>query len=332
MSLVRSVQVAVGFAAASGMLAVLSGSALAADNGSGTTSQLVPEQTVRTQTTVKTSTTSVISVQGSQQGDKGQDGAVGANDPALQQGPSDKLSNDKTVPVSGVSVDITAKKYPAGQVMLMDQSPNSKSETEVTGEVTQLLSSNAPRVFSEAGIVTVSTPVVVGGGVEAPITYRETTLTIKPKITNRIAPIVTDLATGVPSAPVHDQRPNPTQSSGLLGNLTAQLAGTIVPQFVLNFAEVIRGVTLPVGLLVLSIILFTAFTSNYGFWLRRSGFATAARSDASLSLSSSFATPFGLGYVSLPWRNQSPLFNGGRNESSPIVVLVRNAFRKEEMS
>ena len=103
-----------------------------------------------------------------------------------------------------------------------------------------------------------------------------------------------DLASALPSAPNPVPTRTPAKSTGLLGNLTLVLAGTVVPDF-LTLAPAVRPAALvPLALLV--VLLLTAPVGlTYGRWLRRAGYATAARSD--LAAFFSLPAPIGVSYV-----------------------------------
>jgi hypothetical protein len=154
-----------------------------------------------------------------------------------------------------------------------------------------------------------------------------TILPIQPIIMNHM---VSDLAALIPSAPMPAKAPVPAQSAGLLSSLAYQLASTALPQFLMPHDITADSLTRMVNLGAILILFLNVFTFTYGQWLRRSGFATAARSDAPATFTPLFATPSLLGYAALPLRLHNPLFGGGRNEILKQTDLVPNAYRKEE--
>lgn len=84
----------------------------------------------------------------------------------------------------------------------------------------------------------------------------------------------------LPIAPSHDPGKAPAHPNGLLTELTTLLASTVVP----GFATLVSGlahtdVALDMALLALIVLLADTFVSSYGFWLRRTGYTHAARSD-----------------------------------------------------
>jgi len=117
-----------------------------------------------------------------------------------------------------------------------------------------------------------------------------------------------DLASTLPSAPQQRQQPHPAKSTGMLGSLTAVLAGTVVPQPLMLGGMGIVPLAAVLLFALIATLLFTVFVFTYGSWLRRGGFATAARSDEpAFSHISSIATPLFLGYVTTLRRLRSPI-------------------------
>jgi hypothetical protein len=152
-----------------------------------------------------------------------------------------------------------------------------------------------------------SQPVLPAAQAAPVVIFRSRPLKIQPVIETSS---VTDMAAGLASLPTPASAPVPPKPNSALGHLTAVLADTIVPVlFFLISVPVRQG--LAIGVFATFIVLLLgAFISNYGLWLRRGGFATAARSDApSLRTISPFATPQFLGYVFAPPRiEHNPVF------------------------
>jgi hypothetical protein len=122
------------------------------------------------------------------------------------------------------------------------------------------------------------------------------------------SPTQSDLAGLLPSKPIADKKPVPADPSGALGGLRLALAGVVVPHIVLPLLSDSVREFLTLGLPGLMLLLVTLFIFNYGLWLRRGGFETAARSDAPSAFSQSkFATPHLKGYVSTLRLWHSPL-------------------------
>jgi hypothetical protein len=341
MRLVRFVQAAIGLAATGGVAFMLSGSALAADSSLGPTSQ--QHQAVVAQPAPDQTTVSPVS------------GAGGSKDPVSQQnsgGTVDPSKASNTTTPAQTAIDQGQQQDPAPLVMdnqqanakAPEKAPTASETVTVKTAATTDHASDSPHggmgqmmpLASEGSVVvTISTPVISGPAVQTrqdeAVVSHTTVLAIQPMITSRLA---TDLAALIPSAPapVKDQAPVPAQSTGLLGNLTAQLAGTALPQLFTSHALAVSHLLTALNLAALIILLMNVFTFTYGLWLRRGGFATAARSDSPALVATSVATPFWTGYASLPLRLHSPFSDGGRNETLKTTALVRNVFRKEERS
>lgn len=131
----------------------------------------------------------------------------------------------------------------------------------------------------------------------------------------RIQPIIVtaniaDIAAALPSLPTPASAPVPPKPNSALGHLSAVLADTIVPVFFFLVSAPVRMGLSTLGLATFIVLLLGAFIFNYGLWLRRGGFATAARSDVpSSSHFFPFATPQFLGYVFAPPRyRHNPVF------------------------
>lgn len=161
--------------------------------------------------------------------------------------------------------------------------------------------------------------------VSAPATPQSSTTTEQPALPApvvffqskplRIQPVivtsnVADMASALPSLPTPASAPVPPKPNSALGHLSAVLADTIVPVFFFLISAPVRSGLATIVFATFIILLLGAFISNYGLWLRRGGFATAARSDAPTpSNFSPFATPQFLGYVFAPPRfRHSPVF------------------------
>ena len=137
----------------------------------------------------------------------------------------------------------------------------------------------------------------------------------------------------MPSVPAPTEAPVPApESTGLLSNLTAQLAATVVPQPFVPHAVLAGRMGDGLRLAAVVVLSLPLLAYSYGLWLRRSGFATAARSDSGIPIYSYVATSLWLGYVRSSGTVQSPIFNDGRDKNSNEQIGCPNAFRKEEMS
>ncbi len=359
MRLVRFVQFAIGVAAASGgAVVVLSGSALAAESSSlGTTSQTTSttQTVVRHQTNDQVTTSSVDPADSANSDSTGTAAAdnsgsnpstVGASGTAAPTESAGGQTSDSTLTTttssktdtnSAISGGVTNK--PAVQPVTTSEA--SASSPAATSTSTQPASSDTTTPATASAVsnatttdpqltsaqtaipeVAVKTPVAQSQGqtVPAPEVFQTTILPIQPTITNRL-PFTEDLAPAAPSAPGPARAPTPAKSNGMLGGLTAELAAITVPQPLVLHTTIIPRPAVAAGLTALAVLLFDIFVSSYGLWLRRGGFATAARSDTPTSQGSpSIATPFLLGYVELPPQPHNPIFM--------VVGMVPNALKK----
>jgi hypothetical protein len=159
-------------------------------------------------------------------------------------------------------------------------------------------------------------------------------LPVQPKITNSNPVVAQDLAAMIPSAPVHERAANnlpaPSETSGVLSRLSASLAGTVVPPVysapTLSAVGLILTLTLIISLTWLSL---GRVVITFGAWLRRGGYAHAARSDvAAATFSSLFATPLKLSYGMAGMPHQGSFLMV--SDIKTLVSVVPNAFRKEE--
>ncbi|HEY2003602.1 MAG TPA: hypothetical protein VGH44_00615 [Candidatus Saccharimonadia bacterium] len=303
-----SVRIAMGLAAAGGAIIALSGTAAAADV-SGVNAPQSPQQTtanvptpvvnnVRVPDQNGTSSTDVTNqnqttvtpVPGSNDSNNSGDTAAKAQ-PSSVNGDSGKGSAPDS---AGGSVD-----QGSGGSGGNGAQPAKTSTIDAKPSVAMTAKVEPEKVSSSQQQPLAALPTV--------IRFRSEMLRVQPTIVSfETAPV--DLASALPSAPVQRQQPHPAKSSGLLGSLTVVLAGTVVPQPLMlgGFGIVPLAATWLFGLLL--VILLTVFVFTYGSWLRRGGFATAARSDEPIFLNSlSIATPLLLGYVTSPWRMRSPI-------------------------
>jgi hypothetical protein len=133
----------------------------------------------------------------------------------------------------------------------------------------------------------------------------------------------TGLALATAPATTTTKSPQVPQSSGLLTALATELAGILTPPLFAQFYghTAVRTFTYIIVIILLT-GLINAIASTYGQLLRRSGFATAARSDvASLTL----ATPLFLDYS--PTWVPIVLFSRVRYQN-PHIYNVPNALKK----
>lgn len=253
-------RVALGLATAGGAVLLLSGSASAATVSTTTdsgTTQITSESTQTTQTAV-TQTTSV----------------------------------------SGSGVVVTDVTLPPGSDgSVTPPNPTSTSEGGAPDQtVTPNATSNSPAAAAAAEPG--SNGSSQGGSVAAPVTRWEPKLLASWSHLPEI--LASSPAAEAAAAPVvadRGQQPAPAQPNGLLGDLTLQLAGTVVPDFLhwVLFAPASlspRTVVWPLAIAILMLL----FAQGYAARLRRGGYATAARSDVAGS-HFLFATPLILNYA-----------------------------------
>jgi hypothetical protein len=167
----------------------------------------------------------------------------------------------------------------------------------------------------------------------SPVVYGSAVLPVQPKITNVRPAVIEDLATMVPSAPAQQQNPTktpaPLPSNGLFGRIAAELAGSVVPTAFMPYGAIPVRTAALVLIVLASVLLSAGFLGVLaGNWLRRGGYAHAARSDVA-GAGLSFATPFRMGYVSALSPSHSPFLMVA--DTKTVLSMVCNAYRKEEM-
>jgi hypothetical protein len=136
-------------------------------------------------------------------------------------------------------------------------------------------------------------------GTAAPEQVKASVLTIQPRITTSRVTINEDLAAAVPTAPDVSRSPNKApspQPTGAIGRITATLAGSVVPNWHYLPATQLGG-WFEMVIVLLGLTLVSIFSPRIESWIRKGGYAHAARSDVAGSLVSFLATPYRLGYV-----------------------------------
>jgi hypothetical protein len=348
MRLVKSAQAVVGLAATSGLVLMLSGSAWAADSSIDTTPQYqatVAANDLAAGAGIDTPQADKLPQVPNSQGGASQvklttAGGTATGDatkvestdkPSVEQKQGTNSANNATAPTTVKPVVSGVVNAQLDKPRLMVKQPAVADSFGVEGRAA---AGQSVKAVDQAGVVTIVTPVVdaatksAATSTLASVHRTATVLVIQPTITNHAA---TDLAALIPSAPAPAKAPVPAQSAGLLSNLTALLAGTALPQLLMpHDLAVDRLAATALNLGIAFVLLLNVVSFTYGQWLRRGGFATAARSDAPFSPLPLFATPSLLGYAALPLRTHSPHFGGGRNEILKQTGLVPNVYRKEE--
>jgi hypothetical protein len=358
MSLKMCVRIAIGILASSGIAVILSGGALAANNGQDTASQknsqnvwmqgghgnggeqLAPQSgdsNEQRQSLSNNASSESSSLSSSSQASYGggnsltdQDSGKGADQTANQNSNQVTGTNGTQVTnsvigkqsqkTSSVSNSTLAGGGGSGQGQTVARASNNGASDGVSGVFAESTAGNSALVSEVAVVAPLVQPAGVGSNPRS--LARTTILHIQPVITNRVATLAPDLAQSMPTAPAPSRSPVPAKSTGALAGLVVGLSNVVIPQPVVPTDAVSLKLILGVSLLTLVVLLANVFEFSYGQWLRRGGFATAARSDepANSLTSPLFATPLLSGYVEQPPRLHSPI----------LMVLVPNAYRKED--
>lgn len=317
MRVLKYVQLGFGVVVAGAALAVSAGTALAASDDAATAAQPVvtaPADASGDQTgghltgpaaasAMDTSNASTPGVTG----DTGTLGPSGSTNVGSKHAKLNNQTSQTTTPAAGSSsTDSTTGTQPqtvvtggkSDNTATKGDQPNVSTSTDTAAATPAL-----PKQADQSQPVARTTPV---------IWFHSTVLPIQPIITSRPA-INTDLASSVPSAPEPVNAPVPAKSNGDLGHLSVLMAGVVVPHSV-HPSDVVSTRMATPGFLILVLLAASMFVFTYGLWLRRGGFATAARSDTPRAtvFTSLFATPLSLGYVWTP----------PRQDHSPILVPV----------
>jgi hypothetical protein len=332
MRFVKSVQIAIGFAAAGGAAVALNGAAWAAESGSSPsvpTVQSVSDQVknVIANTAAGASGSTAGTVAGAPDQHlmtranpivNGASSAPGSPVSGPQKGGVSTVSNnpsDGSVKPGDSSLAPSNSDQPAGQSNVINRTVSSSGST--SRDVAPASSDPADGMGSQGvngiGLFVGSGDSVSSGSGEiglSSIVFRSVRLPIQRVITSRSMPVAEDLAANVASAPQSTKAPVPSKSNGMLGRLTALLAATVVPQPLPSGVLVARQFAGALGLGVLAVLLVRLFvTLTYGLWLRKGGFATAARSDADAhGVVFSLVAISALGYALVKPFKHSPFF------------------------
>jgi len=331
MRCVKLAQIGIGIAAASGALAVLSGTALAAqptssvslpspvvinqDTPSNPTSNISPKQVSTSSQSASDQTTSSVTPTNSSGTGGTSVGVSGSGqDKSGGSGQSDNATNGPTQGV--VKNDPTATGLTQSSTSPNSEALLSNSDSNTPGSGGAAVPSNDSSLGQSRPESQVA-PDTTGESATAPtspvqfapvVVFHSAVLRIQPTIMNPAAAQPGDLAATVPSAPVSEKAPVPAKSNGALGHLSAILASSVVPQLFSIHATPIGRAMLVFGVVAFLFLFASVFYYSYGLWLRRGGFATAARSDVPTVRFSSnlFATPLLLGYLSASRADDSP--------------------------
>jgi hypothetical protein len=126
----------------------------------------------------------------------------------------------------------------------------------------------------------------------------------------------------VPTSPENNNSPAkvpaPSQPSGVFGQLTAVLAGSVVPPLFLTPVLKFAGLAAEIALLILLPFLFVQRVAYvFGSWTRRGGYAHAPRSDVAFAVTANtlFATPLNFSYASGYVPSHSSFFGVSKNKT-----------------
>lgn len=330
MKIAKTIEAVVGVAVGGSLMLMLSGGAFAADSSMGPTPQ-VPTQSGLSDSP-KAGNTNTI----------GASSSGGVVDVTVTS------SNDKTMAavtpvVSGGDGGATTETKPAAASVAGSEVPASSSKTKIETAGTEPVVPVS--THDEAAVTPVVAPAVksetAAAGPQAgavafeTIVINSTVLPVQPKITTTHVAAIEDLAASVPSAPANHSHPStpaePSQSSGLLSRLSAGLAGSVVPPVFLTPAFGLAGLVIELAsLLILTLLTLGRLALTFGAFVRRGGYAHAARSDvAEAARNTIFATPLVMSYVpAFVPRHSSFLVV---SETKTVRLMDSNAFRKEEM-
>jgi hypothetical protein len=353
MRLSRSIGVVLGVAFSGSVALFFGGSALAADNRDGLKAPVaVGDQAAQVaptvmkddtkDTTALTTASGTISVKSSKTEDVDSDSSVvispAASGDSISATTTDGSSNAAPVQTASKAVDSAAATPVAGSSV----SPSVGISKTVSLTPTPVSSAVASPMAGVPVAAVMATPVVKADPVEGSdnvvlpekaVVFNSTVLPVQPKITNSHSVGAQDLAAAMPSAPAQQQNPTkaptPSQPSGLFTKLATELAGTVVPQLftptVSGFVNLIARLSLMFTELLLLVGLFGM---SFGAWLRRSGYAHAARSDMASGFLFLFATPFQMSYVTALSPEHSSFLMV--SETKSVRLIAPNAIRKEE--
>ncbi|HSX01725.1 MAG TPA: hypothetical protein VLI05_00240 [Candidatus Saccharimonadia bacterium] len=186
------------------------------------------------------------------------------------------------------------------------------------------LRSDDDQPVASSGLPAVVPPEAGSHNAVSMVPYHSSWLAIQPTITaHPELPLGLTLGLAAPS-PNHNK--TPASPSGLLGTLTAELAGAVVPVYWLLLGPLggVRRFSLSLAEAGRLVSLLGVVSTTYGLWLRRTGYAHAARSDMAASF---FATSHLESYVQTLRLRYSSLFM--TSDSKTTHYITTNNCRKE---
>ncbi len=263
------------FAVSGGMVLVLSGSAMASEVMTDEGKQAV--QTAHTVTTVESSGTGEVQVVVTQDSQTQSEAGEVAAEPTTEQTAVNTQIND-----DAVAAAVTAEAPTPVEVK------TSPADVAVTGS---LVAPVAEVTASSKELATVKPVSAVSAVVYQPK---------RPITASAVATTVKDMAASqpMPTAATDTDSPlAPAQPTGVLGHLSAQLAGSVVKPVYMPMAATL-GTSMFTLMLLLTLLNRSKIVKIFADGARREGFAYAPRSDvAAATFNSYFATPFSMSYV-----------------------------------
>lgn len=263
------------FAISGGMLLVLGGSAMASDGATDAGNQAVQE--AHTVTTVESSGSGDVHVMVAQDSHTQSEAGIVVTEPTTEPAVSNTQVNDETVEGAVKDKALTPGDVKPSPVDVVTVSALSAPEAEV--------------VAVSDVMAVVKTASIVSNAVFQPM---------RQMAASAVAPTVKDMATShsMPTAATNTNSPlAPAQPTGVLGHLSAQLAGSVVKPVFLPMVAAL-GASMFTLMILLTLLNRSKIVKIFAVGSRREGFAHAPRSDvAAATINSYFATPFSMSYV-----------------------------------
>ncbi len=332
MDLVKSIKVVLGLVSSGGLVVILSGTAFAAASAGSVpvdamvkpvapSVAVVPSLQAQTSDTIitlnKQSSSQTVSgtVSVSSVGTSGSP-VVAASENGGQNGLTSGTDSESKVTAVGSTTagrpvaDSSNNSSPKPAVVPVENISGLVPATSDSNASTQSLVTPASTAISELQSQVQEAGIVSG---QRSIVIHSKVLEVQPRITSSRPAAMDDLAKMIPSASGVQSGnparvPAPLQPTDVLTRLTVELAGVVVPQayltpmlgaidFFARLTILLAGMILAIGFALIS----------FGTWLRRGGYAHAARSDVAAGrLRSAFIAIFRLGYVSALQPAHSP--------------------------
>jgi hypothetical protein len=331
MKLLKPVELVLGLAASGSLMLVLSSGAYAANSGIVTTSQ-----TTNVAGEVSKNNAAPISTKSNEPGIvtisvvTNSDSSVPASDIAKQNNPGQPSVTTPAANNAGSAAPNTISATPAAPGAPTAADVAASTSPIAVNQPASLVQTNAA---ASAAVVPQESaaPQKSVTDVSPVVSTRTMLMELQPRITATNIVAISDLAAMVPTASAHDlvpgKAPVPSSTGGVFSKLTAELAASVVPHA--YFSPTVAGIAFPLSLIILIVTSGFALrfmAMSFGDWIRRGGFAHAARSDVAAQLSSLFATPLILSYVTaVPPTHSSFLMVSNIKR---LVLIVPNAIER----